>query len=158
MGGISEVRPRNKQLYNSRYWATVSQTSMPERQKWETATEEQCFLCGPCRNVISRTTSESQLRVDSWSNELVVRQSSASKNVSKEAEDIVGIRHQATTGKDIANWISNAVRVSYLFVVTFCKCSINAITNPNPVYSHSHTWQYRRPVWSITSQNKCFGF
>jgi hypothetical protein len=44
----------------------------------------------------------SQLRVDSWSNELVVRQSPASKNVSTEAQDIVRIRYQATT-EDIAN-------------------------------------------------------
>jgi hypothetical protein len=43
------------------------------------------------------------LRVDSWSSELVVRQSPAGKNVSTEAEDVVGIRHQATTGEDIAN-------------------------------------------------------
>jgi hypothetical protein len=26
----------------------------------------------------------------------------------------------------------------YLLVVTTCKCSINPITNPNPVYSHSN--------------------
>jgi hypothetical protein len=31
----------------------------------------------------------------------------------------------------------SSVRLSWLFVVTFCKCSINPITNPNPVYSHS---------------------
>jgi hypothetical protein len=37
---------------------------------------------------------------DSWSNELIVGQSPAGKNVSTEAEDIVGIRQQATTGKD----------------------------------------------------------
>jgi hypothetical protein len=30
----------------------------------------------------------------------------------------------------------------YLRVLTICKCSINPITNPNPVYSHSYTWQY----------------
>jgi hypothetical protein len=30
-----------------------------------------------------------------------VRQSPASKNVSTEAEDIVGVRHQATTGEEI---------------------------------------------------------
>jgi hypothetical protein len=30
----------------------------------------------------------------------------------------------------------------YLLIVTICKCSTNPITNPNPVYSHSHTWQY----------------
>jgi hypothetical protein len=39
---------------------------------------------------------------DNWSNELVVRQSSAVKNVSMEAEDTAGICHQATTGEDIA--------------------------------------------------------
>jgi hypothetical protein len=39
------------------------------------------------------------LRVDSWSNELVVRQLSAAKNVSTDAEGIVGIRHQAMTGE-----------------------------------------------------------
>jgi hypothetical protein len=42
------------------------------------------------------------VRVDSWSNELAARQSSAGKNVSTEAEDMVGIRHQATTGADTA--------------------------------------------------------
>jgi hypothetical protein len=39
---------------------------------------------------------------DSWSNESVVRQSPADKNVSKEEEDIVRSRHQATTSEDIA--------------------------------------------------------
>jgi hypothetical protein len=39
---------------------------------------------------------------DSWSNELVVGQSPAGKNVSTEAEGIVEIRHQATTGEDTA--------------------------------------------------------
>jgi hypothetical protein len=33
-------------------------------------------------------------------NELVVRQSQAGRNVFREAEDIVEIRHQATTGED----------------------------------------------------------
>jgi hypothetical protein len=45
----------------------------------------------------------SQLRVDSGSTELFVRQSPAIKNVSTEAEDIFGIRHQTTAGEDIAN-------------------------------------------------------
>jgi hypothetical protein len=38
-----------------------------------------------------------------WRNELDVRQSSVVKNVGTDAEDIVGIRHEATTGEDIAN-------------------------------------------------------
>jgi hypothetical protein len=47
------------------------------------------FSVRSCRNVIS--------------NELVVVQSPVGKNMSTEAEDIVGIRHQATTGEDTAN-------------------------------------------------------
>jgi hypothetical protein len=35
-----------------------------------------------------------------WSNELVVGQSPVGKNVSMEAEDIVGIHHQTMTGED----------------------------------------------------------
>jgi hypothetical protein len=37
---------------------------------------------------------------DNWRNELIVGQSPAGKIVSSEAEDIVGFRHQATTGED----------------------------------------------------------
>jgi hypothetical protein len=37
---------------------------------------------------------------DSWSNELVVGHSPAHKNLSTEAEEIVGTRHQATNGED----------------------------------------------------------
>jgi hypothetical protein len=44
-----------------------------------------------------------ELKVDSWSNELVVTQSPAGKGVSTEAEDIIGIRYQAMTDEDIAN-------------------------------------------------------
>jgi hypothetical protein len=43
-------------------------------------------------------------KLDSWSNELVVGESPSSKNVSTEAEDIVGNHHQATTGEDTADW------------------------------------------------------
>jgi hypothetical protein len=41
---------------------------------------------------------------DSWSNELIVRHSPAGKNMNTEAEDIVGIRHHASTSETIANW------------------------------------------------------
>jgi hypothetical protein len=39
---------------------------------------------------------------NNWSNELVVGQSPSGKNVRTEAEEIVGILHQATTGEDTA--------------------------------------------------------
>jgi hypothetical protein len=41
---------------------------------------------------------------NSWSNELVVGQLPAGKNVSTEADDIVEICHQATTGEDISDF------------------------------------------------------
>jgi hypothetical protein len=44
---------------------------------------------------------------DSWSNELVVGQSLACKNLSKEAEDFLGIRHQATTDEDTVSAVAN---------------------------------------------------
>jgi hypothetical protein len=40
---------------------------------------------------------------ENWSNELVVGQSQAGKNMSTEVEDIVVIRHQATASEDIVN-------------------------------------------------------
>jgi hypothetical protein len=38
-----------------------------------------------------------------WSSELVVGQLAAGKNISTEAEDIVGIRYEPTTGEDTAD-------------------------------------------------------
>jgi hypothetical protein len=40
---------------------------------------------------------------ENWSNELVLGQSPASKNVNMGAEDIVRIRYQATTGENAAD-------------------------------------------------------
>jgi hypothetical protein len=63
-------------------------------QQLERVTEEWYFLCSPCQYVISRTVGTMSC---------VARQSPAGKNASTEAEDIVGIRHQAMNGEDIAN-------------------------------------------------------
>jgi hypothetical protein len=61
---FARQRLRRKQLYNSRYWVTASQSGMFSRQQLETATEEWCFLCGPWRDVVSRTLNcESTERV-----------------------------------------------------------------------------------------------
>jgi hypothetical protein len=40
--------------------------------------------------------------VDSWSNDLLMRQLADGNNGSTEAENIVEIRHQATTGAEIS--------------------------------------------------------
>jgi hypothetical protein len=70
------------------------------------------------------------------------------------AEDSVRMRYQEKTSEDIEEVICAAVtvifkvckplRLLYLFVFTGCvyKCSVNPITSPNPVYSHSNTRQY----------------
>jgi hypothetical protein len=55
---VARQRPRKKQLYNICYWVTASQTSMFAQQPLDTATEERCFMCDPCRDVINRTVSE----------------------------------------------------------------------------------------------------
>jgi hypothetical protein len=77
---------------------------------------------------------------DSWSNELVVRQSPSGKNVSTETYEIVGIRYQATIGADTADWEDlvravvncKSVWISDYAIVTICKCSINPITESKP--------------------------
>jgi hypothetical protein len=38
----------------------------------------------------------------SWNNELVVEESPAGKNITTEAEDIIGISYQATNSEDTA--------------------------------------------------------
>jgi hypothetical protein len=52
---VAEQRPRDKQMYNSRYCVTASQTNMFPLQQLNYNNEERCFLCGPCRDVLSRT-------------------------------------------------------------------------------------------------------
>jgi hypothetical protein len=42
----------------SHYWVMVLQTNVFLHRKLGTATEEWCFLCTPCQDVISRTVSE----------------------------------------------------------------------------------------------------
>jgi hypothetical protein len=76
---------------------TASRTSMFKRKQLERVTQEQCFYAVRARDVINRTVNAVE-----W-NELVVGQSQAGKNVSTEAEDVVGIRHQATTGEVTAD-------------------------------------------------------
>jgi hypothetical protein len=50
------------------------------------------------------------------------------------------------------------VRLLHLLVVTSCvyKWSINRVTNPNPIYSHSYIWQLL--VWGQSVTTKCLCF
>jgi ribosomal protein L37AE/L43A len=62
----------------------------------------------------------------------------------------VGSRYQATTGEHTASCeelvravancrVCELAIALQLLVVMVWKCSVNPITNPNPVYSHTHT-------------------
>jgi hypothetical protein len=106
---------------------------------------ERGVLLGPHRDYITRPT---ELR---WGESTVVGHSPAGKNVNTEAEDTVNSRYQ-TAGEHTADWEDVSVCCSELvkcelaialelLVVTICKCSINPIINPNPIYSHSYMCQ-----------------
>jgi hypothetical protein len=72
----------------------------------QTAIEEWCFLRDALSNkgkVISVWSVPTCYKQDNWSNELVVGQSPAGKNVSLEAKDIVWICRQAKTGEETAD-------------------------------------------------------
>jgi hypothetical protein len=47
---VAGQQPRDKQIYKSRYWVTVSQTNMFPQQRLN-YNEERGFLWGPCRDV-----------------------------------------------------------------------------------------------------------
>jgi hypothetical protein len=55
---VVRQRRRNKQTYDSRYRVMASLTNMFPRQKFNYENEDQCFLRGPCRGVITRTSLE----------------------------------------------------------------------------------------------------
>jgi hypothetical protein len=57
---VAEQRLRDKQIYKSRYSVTASQTNMFLLQQLN-YNSDRCFLCGPCRDIISRTSWELQL-------------------------------------------------------------------------------------------------
>jgi hypothetical protein len=84
---------------------------------------------------------------------LNVRQSPASKNENTEVERPTAL--EAVTRRQpgkiqqtekvrtvVTCRVCESAVALELLVVTICKCSRNPITNPNPVYSHSVTWQY----------------
>jgi hypothetical protein len=58
--------------------------------------------CATATVTLTLILTLNQLTINSWSNELVVRQSSVDKNMSTETEGIVGIRNQATNGDGTA--------------------------------------------------------
>jgi hypothetical protein len=129
------------------------QADMFPWQRLSYSNEEQCFLRGPCQGVINRTS----LKFSQWWD--------IHQPVRMLAEDIVRIHYQETTSEGIEDFMFTAVTVIFTVckpvrllqipVVASCvhKCSINRITNPSPIYSHSYTWQYlhvQSIVWGAT--------
>jgi hypothetical protein len=49
----------------------------------------------------------------------------------------VGSRYQATASEDWEDFIHAVVTV----IFGVCKCPVNPVTNPNPIYIHVITWQ-----------------
>jgi hypothetical protein len=97
---VARQRQRNKQPYNKRCEVMTATDTH--------ATVEEVLEAVFSVPSGSRLYNEGQLS-ESWdgswkSNELIVGQSPRGKNVSKEAEIIGGIRYQATTREDTANW------------------------------------------------------
>jgi hypothetical protein len=82
-----------------------------------------------------------------------VRWPPACEDVRPEAEERPPLE-AATKQRD---WGHYSVCDSDLWsVVTSCvsKCPVNRITNPNPVYSYSITWQYKFIAWFSTVRTK----
>jgi hypothetical protein len=83
-----------------------------------------------------------------------VRQSPASKDAKTEVEGFTAL--EAVTRQRLVKLqqtedlvravvdcrVCELVTALQLLVVTICKCSVNPITIPNPIYSHTNTCQY----------------
>jgi hypothetical protein len=63
----TQTRCYAMQIYDNCYWVTALQTNMFPWQQLNYNNEEQCFVCGPCRGVVSRSLQFSQLWQSLWS-------------------------------------------------------------------------------------------
>jgi hypothetical protein len=108
---------------------------------------ERCFLCGPCRGYITRRSCDYE-RVLRWhleEQEVCVRRPPVCEDMSLGTGErpLVKTADWESLVHAVVNCKMCELAIALqLLVVTICKCSINTITNPNPVYSHSITWQH----------------
>jgi hypothetical protein len=130
-----------------------------------------CFLCGPYWGVISRINLEFSYLWDSrrpirkwiqkmrdlwhwkplpdkdwWKHSRLRRFSACCSELRRETER-----------ECLYIYIYILAIELQLLVVTIFKCSINPISNPYPVYSHSTMWQYRiySLVFYISQKHSC---
>jgi hypothetical protein len=107
----------------------------------------------PMKRVCSWCEMSASLGV-SWSNEWVVRQSPASKDINTEAEEVMALeaitrwqpvkiqQAEKTLVCAVMNWkVCELATVQQLFAVSSCvyKCSVNPISDPNTIQGHTHT-------------------
>jgi hypothetical protein len=112
---------------------------------------------------------ESEELVGWWVSELLSEAASWGKGIFRDPRvwgtSSVWSRYQVTTREDTADWegLGRAVvncRVCelgialYLLVVMFSKSTTNVITDPNPVCSHSYTWQYNELYFEHISSSQ----
>jgi hypothetical protein len=126
-------------------------------QQLKTATEKLCFLWGQCWDVISETFSEYTYAI------CVIRTLDKAKTINKKkpilSSEKMLHKDYDRKGSDARNPSPSNYRRRYnrprglavvncrvcdlavaleLLVAAIRKCSINLITNPNTVYSHTH--------------------
>jgi hypothetical protein len=105
--------------------------------------EEWCFLSGPCLDVVTRTV---------WTNSAIVGYLLDSNDMSTGAEESPLVSSVTWKWLVKADWegsvcavvickVWKLVIVLQLYVVTVCRWSVNTVTNPDPICSHSYMWQ-----------------
>jgi hypothetical protein len=111
---------------------------------------ERCFPCRLCPGVVRRRCLEfSEL----WDSRRPVRTWTRKLRKLRSWKPLSGNNRWSYT----ADWeyfvravmncrVCELTLALQLFLITFCKRLINPITNPNPVYGHSYTWQY---LWGL---------
>jgi hypothetical protein len=130
---------QNPNMHQWTNWEQVFST-WSVRAAWRNSRKmlERCFLCGPCRDVLSRQAELSEVNSSWWVSEWVtglLRLSSCDpllwaagswgtgivREPRGRGTSAVGSRHAAATGEDTTNW-ENSVRV-----VVNCSVCILAI-------------------------------
>jgi hypothetical protein len=103
--------------------------------------------------VLGCRQSETARRWDSRSRWCCGRRRSPQRSWTRKLGNLRRWNRNQATCEDTADWehivraivncsVCELATTLYVLVVTICKRTINPITNPNPVYSHSIAWQY----------------
>jgi hypothetical protein len=151
---------RQRPVYSNRGMAFSAQSApMAAHATMDAAAEERCFLvwsvprCYKQDNYLrgSQSVEWSRLVNDLVRQELLWLRPGRVGEPRERGTSAVGSRYQAMAVKDCEDFIyavvtanfgaCNSVRLLSLFVITFCKCSISAVTNLNPIISQSYAWQ-----------------